>query len=260
MIKQKALIIVVLLLAGLFLAPTPTVSADYSSDSIANTIKSKCDVALTKYAGDKSSSDFKTFQDACEGTGQYGKNATDKPERAKRLIDICGFEQFLKQASPKYDVYNGPSGTIQDGRCVQILTNSELDQTASTAYGGFSTNKNAGSAKHQCGSGSSAVAVSVDIGCKGDDCLSGKSPTYCASDNNAITDAVFAIIRLLSDGVGLIIIGSIAYAGIQYSASRDDPQAVAAAVNRIKSSLTALLIFIFGYAILNYLIPAGFLK
>jgi hypothetical protein len=90
-----------------------------------------------------------------------------------------------------------------------------------------------------------AVGLSIKIGCKG--------------KGNPIADAAFAIIRILSNGVGLVIIGSIVYGGIQYTGSRGDPQATAMAVNRIRSSLFALLLFIFGYAILNYLIPAGFL-
>jgi uncharacterized membrane protein YjgN (DUF898 family) len=89
-----------------------------------------------------------------------------------------------------------------------------------------------------------SVTTSIDIGCKG--------------EGNPIADMLFAIIRILSDGVGLVVIASIIVGGIQYSASRGDPQATARAVGRIQSSLLALLIFIFGYAILNYLIPAGF--
>ncbi|HVI60912.1 MAG TPA: hypothetical protein VM535_02005 [Candidatus Saccharimonadales bacterium] len=91
-----------------------------------------------------------------------------------------------------------------------------------------------------------SVGVAIKIGCKG--------------KGNPIADATFAIIRILSSLVGLVIIGSIAYGGIQYAGSRGDPQATALAVNRIRSSLFALILFIFGYAILNYLIPAGFLQ
>jgi hypothetical protein len=99
---------------------------------------------------------------------------------------------------------------------------------------------------YQCGAGANAVSTSIDIGCK--------------KEGNPIVDAAFAIIRLLSDGVGLVIVGSIIYAGIQYSSSGGDPQSTAKAIHRIRESLVALLIFIFGYAILNYVIPAGFLQ
>lgn len=92
-----------------------------------------------------------------------------------------------------------------------------------------------------CGSGDTAYTPSIDIGCRG--------------KGNAIADALFAIIRVLSDGVGLVVVGSVIVGGIQYSASRGDPQATAMAINRIRSSLLALLIFIFAYAFLNYLLP-----
>jgi hypothetical protein len=89
------------------------------------------------------------------------------------------------------------------------------------------------------------VHTTINFGCKG--------------QGNAIADATFAIIRILSNGAGLVIIGSLIFGGIQYSASRGDPQATAAAVGRLRSNVIALLIFIFGYAILNFIIPAGFL-
>ena len=99
--------------------------------------------------------------------------------------------------------------------------------------------------KYTCGGGNEAVHTEIDIG--------------CAGKGNPITDAAFAIIRVLSDGVGLVIIASVVYGGIQYSSSGGDPNATSQAIHRIRESLIALLIFIFGYAILNYLIPAGFL-
>ena len=90
-----------------------------------------------------------------------------------------------------------------------------------------------------------SVGIAIRIGCKG--------------KGNPIADATFAVIKILSDGVGLVIVGSIIVGGIQYSGSRGDPQATALAVGRIRSSLFALVLFVFGYAVLNYLIPAGFL-
>lgn len=103
--------------------------------------------------------------------------------------------------------------------------------------------KNNCSSKNVCGGvGFPQINTSINIGCH--------------QEGNPIIDLIFAIIRLLSDGVGLVIVGSLVVAGIQYSSSRGDPQATAAAVNRIRSTIFALLLFIFGYAILNYIIPA----
>ena len=97
-----------------------------------------------------------------------------------------------------------------------------------------------------CGSGDDAYEASIDLGCSG--------------HGNPITDLVFAIVRFLTTGVGLVVVGSLIYAGIQYTGSRGDPQATAAAQNRIRNNVIALLMFMFAYAILNYIIPGQVLK
>lgn len=109
--------------------------------------------------------------------------------------------------------------------------------------------------KYQCGSGASAVYTSIDIGCKGKNCHT-SNPSGCS----ALTDMVFAIIRALSVGVGLVIVASMIFAGIQYTASRDDPSAVGKAKERVLNNVIALLVYIFAYAILNYVIPRGFFQ
>lgn len=116
-----------------------------------------------------------------------------------------------------------------------------------TTGGGSTTTSTATAAAvngHVCGAAPNAVTTSIDIGCTG--------------TGNPILDATYAVIRFLSAGVGLVIVGSIVLAGIQYSTSRGDPQSTAKALGRIRSTLFALLIFIFGYAFLNYIIPGGF--
>jgi hypothetical protein len=107
----------------------------------------------------------------------------------------------------------------------------------------------------QCGSKENAVKTSIDIGCRGASCVS-SNPHGCS----ALVDAIFAIMRLLSAGVGIVIVGSLMFAGVQYASARDDPSAVGKAKDRIRNNIIALGLFIFGYAILNYLIPAGFFQ
>lgn len=99
-------------------------------------------------------------------------------------------------------------------------------------------------AKYYCGKGDTRVETSIDFGCKG--------------QATGLIDLMFAIIRFLSAGVGIIIIISTAVAGVQYIMSKGDPGATAKAIDRIRNNLIALGLFIFAYAILNYLIPAGF--
>jgi hypothetical protein len=115
-----------------------------------------------------------------------------------------------------------------------------------------------------CGAGSGLVTTSINFGCKGNNCsyseenATGSPASYCSTYHNGITDLIFAIIRFLSDGVGLVVIASVMVGGIQYIGARGDPNATSLAVNRLTSSIVALIIFIFAYAILDYVIPAGF--
>lgn len=118
----------------------------------------------------------------------------------------------------------------------------------------------------QCGSngGSSknnndVVSTTINFGCQGNSCTNGTTKGYCGSPHNPILDLAFAIIRFLSAGVGVVIVASFIVAGIQYTMSSGEPSATQAAIKRIQSNLTALILFIFGYAILNYFIPGGFL-
>jgi hypothetical protein len=87
------------------------------------------------------------------------------------------------------------------------------------------------------------VTTSIDIGCKG--------------VGNPVSDMLFAFLRFLSVGVGLVIVGSLIWAGILYIFSRDDPGAVSTAKMRILHTIVALLIYIFAYAMLDFLIPGG---
>lgn len=97
-----------------------------------------------------------------------------------------------------------------------------------------------------CGNGPDEVSTTIDFG--------------CSNKGNPITDLLFAVIRFLSAGVGLVIVVSVIIGGIQYIVSRGDPNATQAAIKRLTSAVMALLLFIFAYAILNYVIPGGLFK
>ncbi len=99
---------------------------------------------------------------------------------------------------------------------------------------------------HQCGARPNSVYTSINIGCYG--------------KGQPIMDMLFAIIRFLTNGVGLVVVGSIIVGGIQYTMSRGDPQATARAVERIRNSFFAFLLFLFAFAILNFVVPAGFFQ
>lgn len=147
---------------------------------------------------------------------------------------INGAGQTVNCSDPTYA--NAPAyGTQPDG--------SSNTAPSSGGKGTFNTGAPTVSAD-ECGE--NGVKISIDIGCRG--------------QGNPIVDMLFAFIRFLSIGVGLVIVASIIVAGIQYTTSQGDPNATAKALGRVSSSAIALLIYIFAAALLNFVIPAGIFR
>lgn len=93
----------------------------------------------------------------------------------------------------------------------------------------------------KCGS----VKTSINFGCTG--------------TGNGIYDLLFAVIRFLSVGVGLILITMTVISGIQYTMSQGDPSATKAVKLRLFGIGVALVLYLLGMALLNFLIPGGLL-
>lgn len=77
------------------------------------------------------------------------------------------------------------------------------------------------------------------------------------ASNCGIIRYLILFINVLSALVGIVIITMIVWAGIEYSASSDDPQKTAAAKAKITNALLALLVFVFMYAFLQWIVPGG---
>lgn len=77
--------------------------------------------------------------------------------------------------------------------------------------------------------------------------------------NCAIVAYTVTAINILSSIVGVVVVLMIAVGGIQYAASRDNPQAAVKAKERIRNAILALVAYLFIYAFLQYLIPGGVL-
>lgn len=104
--------------------------------------------------------------------------------------------------------------------------------------------------KYQCGGDDTEIVTTkIDFGCMG--------PDQAPEDMNAIVDLALAIIRFLSTGVGLIVVASIIWAGIQYSTSEGNPEATQAAKSRVRNSLIGLIVYILGFSIIQFLVPGG---
>jgi hypothetical protein len=88
-------------------------------------------------------------------------------------------------------------------------------------------------------------------------CFSQSYQQYDELKDNPIYKRLNQLITFLSIGVGLAVVGSVIVAGIQWSTSGGNPQVRSQAVNRLWNAGVALLLFVLGWAILNWLIPGG---
>jgi hypothetical protein len=78
--------------------------------------------------------------------------------------------------------------------------------------------------------------------------------------NNVIYKDINKIIDFMAAGVGIIVIGSIIYGGIQYAIAGNNANTVSAAKKRITDSLIALIAFFFIFAFLEWLVPGGIIS
>jgi hypothetical protein len=75
--------------------------------------------------------------------------------------------------------------------------------------------------------------------------------------NNALVKDIQAIVNVMSAGVGIVVVGAIIFAGIQYSFAGDNPTMVSKAKHRILNAIIALLIFLLLFAFVQWLVPGG---
>lgn len=90
--------------------------------------------------------------------------------------------------------------------------------------------------------------------------LSGDARIVCEQRNNPIINLVFSLIRFLTFGIGILIIFSIILSGFQYMTAQGNSQTTGKALKRIFNAVIALLLYIFAFAIMNYLVPGGLIQ
>lgn len=76
---------------------------------------------------------------------------------------------------------------------------------------------------------------------------------------NGISYLLRMAIRILTGLVAVLAVVSIVYAGVQYASAGDSPEKVKAAKDRITQTVIGVLLYIFMFAILEFLIPGGVL-
>lgn len=212
---------------------------------------------IAGYNGDNincapSLSTFLSAKQACLKGERLGQNAAiidstppiSECNKADNKTDVqkCK-KEYRKCDKPPYSLQK-----IKD--CKQAA----IDKYTKKNNGSGSTHNVApptGTKPYQCGNlpnQDANVKTNINFGCLGDKGPSGLGP---------IQDLVFALIRFLSVGVGVVITISLIAAGIQYSMAEGNPESSQKAKQRVQNTVIGLAIYIFAFSILQYLIPGG---
>ncbi len=78
-----------------------------------------------------------------------------------------------------------------------------------------------------------------------------------AVKDNPIFQLLLTFINFLTAGVGLVVTTLVVVGGLQYMTAGGNPQKTQAAIMRISNALIGLVLYIFMFAILQWLIPGG---
>jgi hypothetical protein len=78
-------------------------------------------------------------------------------------------------------------------------------------------------------------------------------------ENVTIRDLTVEIIRFLSFGVGIAVVGGIAAGGVVYATSQGNPAGTQKGITIITNSIVGLLLYLLMFALLQFLIPGGIL-
>jgi hypothetical protein len=102
--------------------------------------------------------------------------------------------------------------------------------------------------------GAPGVQIGLPILSGGSTCVSN-----AVGSGGAIIVYLRDILTLLSGAVAIIVMIMLVTAGVQYVTSVGDPSMIKSAKTRIVNALTALLLFLTMFAILQFLVPGGIL-
>ncbi|PLS81072.1 hypothetical protein CYG49_02975 [Candidatus Saccharibacteria bacterium] len=106
-----------------------------------------------------------------------------------------------------------------------------------------------------CGPGEVETSFKFD----GDNCLPADK-NNANIEQNAIYVVLLSIVNFLAAGVGLVIVGGVIYGAFLYITANGNAGKSQQGITIIVNAFIGLVLFIFMYAIINYLVPGGLFK
>jgi hypothetical protein len=201
---------------------------------------------------DKCVEEIKQCQQSGGGGDRVSASCSDKAKRYAEVIDPCKGKQRPQACHEAVkDSCDSKSGGAKTS--CQKDRAEDFSAAKSPDAGGPSSlfdEQKEGSGGGRCGNeqSGSSVKTKFNLGCLGNE-----GPPKMG----AIEDLVYSIVRFLTAGVGIVLVGGMILAGIQYSASQGNPEATKAAKDRIQNIIIGLMIYLFAFALVQYLVPGG---
>lgn len=175
----------------------------------------------------------KVFAEACISTPSTDSQATHQQECVKKYINAC---------KKTYDKAFCNSLTVnQINRCAQDTAEPKFKNDCMRNL----------EEKYQADN----VSTTTSIPAAPKDCVAND----LSSSNCGIIKMIITITNIVAGIAALVIVGTLIWGGILYSSAGADPGKVQAAKSKLIAGMTALLLLVFGYAIVQWLTPGGIL-
>lgn len=164
----------------------------------------------------------------------------------------------------KYDGHGIGNGT--DGKLTPSLQRQYNDSKCDTSKGGnCRINSSSQGAIIGCTDPSPSASNNPDSNLSSDGLGGVRNPNDCKAasfdtlnkNNCDIIKWILIFTNVMSGVAGTVIVGMIILGGIQYSMAGSDPSKVQAARKKITNALLALVLFVFGFAFLQWIVPGG---
>ena len=169
-------------------------------------------------------------------------------------------QQACSDAQASAQNYCNSAPSDQQQNCSDSISNCGTQSSASAYIGCLnqiaSTNSGtkSGTPPSQC---SNANDCKIDPGTQLNSDCQGSTAADGVACSKIFTGFIDPLIKFLAIGVGVIVVIMVIVGGVQYATSAGNPQAAANARKRILNAILAFVVFIFLYALLNWIVPGG---
>ncbi len=233
-------------------------SADCSKVNT-SAIKNACEVGAEKGKKDKAEAEKasspisvgkkaanidKSIRDSKENCGQF--KAKSERDRCAKAYD----DRIVQRAEAAGKKIKEDGGEIKDCTKIGFGSSQKNSRTQKACEKGFKAAKVKSKEQAYSGYDCGDVKTFFDFGCEGANSAKGDA-------SNPIVKALLFILNILSVLVTVVAMGAIVYGGFLYAAAADNSGQTKQGITVIVNAVVGLLLWLFAYALVNFLVPGG---